>query len=55
VLDRLVVNHYLTAAQANAAYAEPLGLRWRLSSSKSKSKSKPRLSSALGSPGKIRS
>jgi membrane peptidoglycan carboxypeptidase len=27
VLDRLVVNHYLTAAQANAAYAEPLGLR----------------------------
>jgi membrane peptidoglycan carboxypeptidase len=27
VLDRLVVNHYLTAAQANAIYAEPLGLR----------------------------
>ena len=27
VLDQLVVNHYLTAAQANAAYAEPLGLR----------------------------
>ena len=27
VLDRLVVNHFLTAAQANAAYAEPLGLR----------------------------
>jgi membrane peptidoglycan carboxypeptidase len=26
VLDQLVVNHYLTAAQANAAYAEPLGL-----------------------------
>ena len=27
VLSRLVVNHDLTAAQANAAYAEPLGLR----------------------------
>ena len=27
VLDRLVVNHYLTAAQARAAYAERLGLR----------------------------
>jgi membrane peptidoglycan carboxypeptidase len=27
VLDQLVVNHHLTAAQANAAYAEPLGLR----------------------------
>ena len=27
VLDQLVVNHYLTAAQADAAYAEPLGLR----------------------------
>ena len=27
VLDQLVVNHFLTAAQANAAYAEPLGLR----------------------------
>jgi membrane peptidoglycan carboxypeptidase len=27
VLDQLVVNHYLTAAQATAAYAEPLGLR----------------------------
>jgi membrane peptidoglycan carboxypeptidase len=27
VLDRLVVNDYLTAAQANAAYAQPLGLR----------------------------
>jgi membrane peptidoglycan carboxypeptidase len=27
VLDQLVVNHYLTAAQARAAYAEPLGLR----------------------------
>ncbi len=27
VLDQLVVNHYLTAAQANAAYAAPLGLR----------------------------
>jgi membrane peptidoglycan carboxypeptidase len=27
VLNQLVVNHYLTAAQANAAYAEPLGLR----------------------------
>jgi membrane peptidoglycan carboxypeptidase len=26
VLDRLVVNHYLNRAQANAAYAEPLGL-----------------------------
>ena len=25
-LDQLVVNHYLTAAQANAAYAEPLEL-----------------------------
>jgi membrane peptidoglycan carboxypeptidase len=27
VLDRLVVNHYLTAAEANAAYARPLHLR----------------------------
>jgi membrane peptidoglycan carboxypeptidase len=27
VLDRLVVNDYLTPAQANAAYAQPLGLR----------------------------
>lgn len=27
VLDQLVVNHHLTAAQANAAYAEPLRLR----------------------------
>ncbi|HUA48162.1 MAG TPA: biosynthetic peptidoglycan transglycosylase [Solirubrobacteraceae bacterium] len=27
VLGQLVVNHHLTAAQANAAYAEPLGLR----------------------------
>ena len=27
VLDQLVVNHYLTVAQASAAYAEPLGLR----------------------------
>jgi membrane carboxypeptidase/penicillin-binding protein len=27
VLDQLVVNHYLTPAQANAAYAAPLGLR----------------------------
>jgi len=27
VLDQLVVNHHLTAAQANAAFAEPLGLR----------------------------
>jgi membrane peptidoglycan carboxypeptidase len=27
VLNQLVVNHYLTAAQANAAYAEPLHLR----------------------------
>lgn len=27
VLDQLVVNHYLSAAQANAAYAAPLGLR----------------------------
>jgi membrane peptidoglycan carboxypeptidase len=27
VLDQLVVNHYLTAGQADAAYAEPLGLR----------------------------
>jgi membrane peptidoglycan carboxypeptidase len=27
VLDQLVVNHYLTRRQANAAYAEPLGLR----------------------------
>ena len=27
VLGQLVVNHFLTAAQANAAYAEPLGLR----------------------------
>jgi membrane peptidoglycan carboxypeptidase len=27
VLDQLVVNHDLTAAQAGAAYAEPLGLR----------------------------
>jgi membrane peptidoglycan carboxypeptidase len=27
VLDQLVVNHFLTAAQANAAYAESLGLR----------------------------
>ncbi len=27
VLDRLVVNHYLTRAGANAAYAAPLGLR----------------------------
>ena len=27
VLDQLVVNHYLTAAQARAAYADRLGLR----------------------------
>jgi membrane peptidoglycan carboxypeptidase len=27
VLDQLVVDHFLTAAQANAAYAESLGLR----------------------------
>jgi membrane peptidoglycan carboxypeptidase len=27
VLDRLVVNHYLTPAEANVAYAQPLGLR----------------------------
>ncbi len=27
VLDQLVVNHYLTAGQADAAYAQPLGLR----------------------------
>jgi membrane peptidoglycan carboxypeptidase len=27
VLNQLVVNQFLTAAQANAAYAEPLGLR----------------------------
>jgi len=27
VLDRLVVNHYLTSAQANAAYAEPLAFK----------------------------
>ena len=27
VLDQLVVNHYLTRRQADAAYAEPLDLR----------------------------
>lgn len=27
VLDQLVVNHFLTAAQADAAYRQPLGLR----------------------------
>jgi membrane carboxypeptidase/penicillin-binding protein len=27
VLDQLVVNHYLAAAQADAAYAEPLNFR----------------------------
>ena len=29
VLDQLVVNHYLTAAQANAAFRQPLPLRRR--------------------------
>jgi membrane peptidoglycan carboxypeptidase len=27
VLNQLVVNHYLTVAQANAAYGAPLGLK----------------------------